>query len=139
MARIMGIDYGTKRTGIAVTDSLQIIASALEAVPTPVLMDFLKKYMAQEIVSHIVVGEPKHMDGNPAQIAHLVNDFVAQLQTTFPEIEIVRMDERMTSFEAQKLVMNSGIGREKRKDKSLIDKISAALILEYYMKAHVWK
>ena len=139
MARIMGIDYGTKRTGIAVTDSLQIIASALEAVPTPVLMDFLKKYMAQEVVSHIVVGEPKHMDGNPAQIAHLVNDFVVQLQTAFPEIEIVRMDERMTSFEAQKWVMSSGIGREKRKDKSLIDKISAALILEYYMKANVWK
>ena len=138
MARIMGIDYGTKRTGIAVTDSLQIIASALETVPTALIFDFLKKYLHEENVSHIVVGEPKHMDGNPSQIADIINNFVRQIAHLYPHIVVVRQDERLTSSQAQKFILQSGIGREKRKDKSLLDKISAAIILESYMKAHVW-
>ncbi|MEY3367179.1 MAG: hypothetical protein RI973_334 [Bacteroidota bacterium] len=135
MPRILAIDYGTKRTGLAVTDPLQIIASALRTISTEEVFDFLRSYLAEETVELIVVGNPMHPDGNPAQIAHLVKGFVRNLQKMFPEVPVVLHDERFTSVEARQVLLQSGASQKKRRDKSLIDKISAALILEDYMKS----
>lgn len=135
MSRIMGIDYGTKRTGIAATDPLQIIASGLTTVPTAEVFEFLAHYLATEEVERIVVGDPKYPDGNPAQIAHLVKGFANKLRKLHPGIEVVLHDEQFTSEDAKKVLLQSGIGKMKRRDKSLVDKISAALILEDYLKS----
>lgn len=132
----MGIDYGTKRTGIAVTDPLQIIATGLTTIPTQELFDFLTDYLQQEEVEKIVVGEPMHKDGNPAQIAHLVVGFVRKLKKEFPHIEVVTHDERGTSVMAKEIILQSGIKQKKRRDKTLVDKIAAALILEDYMNSN---
>ena len=134
MARIIGIDYGTKRVGIAVTDSLQIIVNGLDTVPTPKIFDFLKKYMEEEEVECIVVGEPMHKDGNPAQIAHLVVGFIRKLKKLFPKIKVDTQDERFTSKDAKEIILQSGIKKKKRRnDKELVDKISAVLILQDYL------
>lgn len=134
VARIIGIDYGTKRTGIAVSDPLQIIAGGLDTIPTNQVLDFLTRYMAEEEVEIIVVGEPKYPDGNPSQIAHLVVGFVRQLQRAFPQVEIEMQDERFTSEEAKDVIRQVGIGKQKRRDKSLVDKVSATIILQNFME-----
>ena len=134
MGRILAIDYGTKRTGIAVSDPLQIIGSALETVPTSEILVFLKKYLAEEEVETIVVGEPMYPDGNPAQIAPQVKGFVNQLRKTFPNLEIAMQDERYTSEEAKAVILQSGARQKKRRDKSLVDRVSAAIILQQFME-----
>lgn len=134
MGRILAIDYGTKRTGIAVTDPLQIIANGLDTLPTAQVFDFLKKYLAEEEVETIVVGEPMHLDGNPAQIAPQVKAFVQKLRELFSNLEVVMQDERFTSEDAKKIILQSGIKKKKRQDKSLVDKISAVLILQEYLE-----
>ncbi|MFZ2897552.1 MAG: Holliday junction resolvase RuvX [Saprospiraceae bacterium] len=139
MARILGIDYGTKRTGIAVTDPLKIIASGLDTVSTEALKGYLTQYLAAEEVECIVVGMPLYPDGNPAQIAPQVEVFVKKLKKLFPDIEVITWDERYTSEEAKRIILQSGAKKKQRRDKSLVDKISAALILEDYLKAHVWR
>ncbi len=131
----MAIDYGTKRTGIAVSDPLQIIASGLDTVRTDQLFEFLGNYYKKEEVATVVVGEPLHPDGNPAQIAHLVKGFVRKLKKLYPEKEIVMQDERYTSVEAKRIILESGAKKKKRRDKSLVDKISAILILQEYMES----
>lgn len=136
VARIMAIDYGTKRTGIAVTDPLQIIPTGLDTVPTASIFEFLTDYLEKEEVETIVVGEPLYPDGKPAQIAHLVVGFVRKLKKTFPAIPVVMHDERYTSVEAKNIILQSGVSKKKRRDKSLIDKISAVLILEEYLEDH---
>lgn len=138
MARIMGIDYGTKKTGIAVTDSLQIICSGLDTIPTLTLYDFIKKYLETEEVEKIVVGMPLHEDGNPAQIAHLVVGFIRKLRKLYPAIEVVEWDERGSSKAAKEVILMSGTKKSKRRDKSLVDKIAAALILQDYMEQNHW-
>lgn len=130
----MAIDYGTKRTGLAVTDPLRIIANGLDTVPTSDLLDYLQTYLSQEKVDTIVVGDPLHLDGKPAQIAHLVVGFVRKLKKLFPEVEIVMHDERFTSEEAKQIILQSGAKKKKRQDKGLIDKISAVLILQDYLE-----
>jgi len=134
VARILAIDYGTKRTGIAVSDPLQIIANGLDTLPTDKVLDFLTQYLAAEEVDTIVVGEPMYPDGNPAQIAHLVVGFVRQLRRAFPQVEIAMQDERYTSEEAKEAIRQSGVGQKKRRDKSLVDKISAVIILQNFME-----
>lgn len=138
MSRIVAIDFGLKRTGIAVTDPLKIIASGLTTVPTAEALDFLQQYCAAEEVEKFVVGLPLHPDGNPAQIARQADDFAAQLQKRFPGKPVVRQDERYTSNEAKRIILASGIKKQKRRDKSLVDKIAAALILEQHMQEHYW-
>lgn len=138
MARIMGIDYGTKKTGIAVTDSLQIICSGLDTIPTLSLYDFIKNYLETEEVEKIVVGMPLHEDGNPAQIAHLVVGFIRKLRKLYPAIEVVEWDERGSSKAAKEVILLSGTKKSKRRDKSLVDKIAAALILQDYMEQNHW-
>lgn len=134
MARILAIDYGTKRTGIAVTDPLQIIANGLDTLPTEQVFDFLKKYIAEEPVETIVVGEPMYPDGNPAQIAPQVQAFVKQLRELFPTLKVLMQDERFTSEDAKKIILQSGAKKKKRQDKGLVDKISAVLILQEYLE-----
>lgn len=137
MPRLLGIDYGSKRVGIAVTDPLQIIASSLTTVATKDIFDFLEDYLSKEEVVCIVVGEPLKEDGTPAQIAHLVVGFIRKLQKLYPDLKIVTQDERYTSRSAKKIILQSGAKKKKRRDKSLVDKISAALILQAYMEKGV--
>lgn len=138
MGRILAIDFGLKRTGIAVTDPLKIIASGLTTVPTAEVMAFLEKYCSEEEVECFVVGLPLHPDGNPAQIAVQADSFAEQLQKKFPDQPVVRQDERYTSFEAKRIILQSGAKKQKRRDKALVDKVAAALILEQYMEANFW-
>lgn len=138
MGRILAIDFGLKRTGIAVTDPLKIIASALTTVPTREVLDFLKKYCESEEVEAFVVGLPLHPDGNPAQIAPQADAFAEKLKKLFPDKAVIRQDERYTSNEAKRIILQSGIKKQKRRDKNLVDKIAAALILEQYMEANFW-
>ena len=133
MARIIGIDYGSKKTGIATTDPLQIICSPLTTVSTSELFAFLENYLSNEEVETIVVGDPKNLDGSPAQIAHLVVGFTRKLKELYPHLTIVLQDERFTSKEAKQIIINSGTKKKKRRDKSLVDKVSASLILQTYM------
>lgn len=135
MARIIGIDYGSKRTGIAVSDPLQIIAGALETVATDQLVDYLTDYISREEVECLVVGEPKHMDGSPTQISHLVVGFVRKMQKLFPDIQVVMQDESFTSVEAKRAILMSGVKKKKRQDKGLVDRVSAAIILQEYMES----
>ena len=134
MPRLLGIDYGTKRTGIAVTDPLQIIVNGLTTVASDDLFDFLSRYFVEEEVELIVVGDPMYPDGNPAQIAPLVKKMVAKLEKHFPDIPVVLHDERYTSEEAKKIILQSGVSKKRRRDKSLVDKISAVLILQDYIE-----
>lgn len=138
MTRIMAIDFGLKRTGIAVTDPLKIIASALITVPTGEVFDFIKKYCADEPVEAFVVGLPMYPDGNPAQIAPQADAFAAKLAKTYPDKKVYRQDERYTSEDAKRIILNSGIKKQKRRDKTLVDKIAAAIILEQFMQEHYW-
>jgi len=138
VARILAIDYGTKRTGLAVTDPLQIAVHPLETVPTPELMVFLEQYLASEEVSCIVVGEPLYPDGRPAQIAHLVKGFVRQLRRRFPAVEVVLHDERFSSEAAKRVILESGARQKKRRDKGLVDRVSAVLILQDYLGHHFY-
>ena len=136
MARIMGIDYGTKRTGIAVTDPLQIIASPLETVPTETVLAFLKTYFFTEEVEKIIVGEPKKHDDSDADIMPKIRQFVADVNKNFPDIPVEMQDEQYTSFQAKRIILQAGIPKMKRRDKSLVDKISASIILKEWMEAN---
>ena len=134
MNRLLAIDYGTKRVGLAVSDPLQIIATGLATVAPEDLMDFLKGYLAQEPVSTFVVGYPLHLDGNPAQIAPQIDQLITDLRKHFPTVEVVKEDERFTSEDAKKIIRASGAKKKKRRDKRLVDKIAAVLILQAFME-----
>lgn len=136
MARILGIDYGTKRTGIAVTDPLQIIASPLETVATANVLDYLKTYLFTEEVERIIVGEPKKHDDTDAEIMPKIRQFVADINKLFPHIPVDMQDEEYTSFQAKRIILQAGIPKMKRRDKSLVDKISASIILKEWMEAN---
>jgi putative Holliday junction resolvase len=139
VARVLAIDYGTKRTGIAVTDPLQLIASPLETVSTASLLDYLRDYLSNEEVETIVIGEPLHADGKPMRIHHLVVGLARKLQKNYPELAVELHDESFTSENAKKIILQSGTRKKKRRDKSLIDKVSAALILNDYLESkRIW-
>ncbi len=133
MARLIAIDYGTKRTGIAVTDELQLIASGLTTVDTKTLMSFLKQYMSEEKVEAMVIGEPKRMNNEPSQVEAAISSFRESVQMEFPNLEIIRQDERFTSKMAFQTMIDSGIGKKKRRNKALVDQISATIILQDYL------
>lgn len=134
MGRIVAIDYGGKRCGIAVTDPMQIIATALTTVHSQELMDFLKQYVAQEEVDEFVVGEPMHMDGSPAQAAEMIDNFVVHLGRTFKDIPVARMDERFTSKMAERALVEGGMKKKNRREKGNVDMVSAVIILQSYME-----
>ena len=134
MARLLAIDFGTKRTGIAITDEMQIIASGLTTVSTKELISFLKDYFAKEDVELIVIGEPKQKDGTHSDVEVCIKNFILKLVKAFPTLRIERMDERFTSKIALKTMIESGLSKKKRQNKSLVDEISATIILQDYLK-----
>ena len=134
MARLLSIDFGTKRTGIAITDEMQIIASGLTTVSTKDLISFLKDYFAKEDVELIVIGEPKQKDGTYSDVEVCIKNFILKLVKAFPTLRIERMDERFTSKIALKTMIESGLSKKKRQNKSLVDEISATIILQDYLK-----
>lgn len=135
MPRILAIDYGLKRTGLAVTDPLQLIASPLTTVPTGTLMDFLKDYTSKEEVVLFVIGMPKRLDSTPSQTAMNVKGFIKALQRDIPQIEVKEIDERFTSVMAMDAMIAGGMSKKDRRDKGNVDKISAAIILQSYMES----
>ena len=133
MPRILAIDYGLKRTGIAVTDEMQIIASGLTTVESPTLISFLKTYFSQEKVEKVLIGEPKQMNGLPSESAPIIEKFVLEFVKNFPEVNLVRVDERFTSKMAFQTMIDSGLKKKQRQNKALIDEISATIILQDYL------
>lgn len=133
MGRLLALDFGQKRTGIAVTDELQLIASGLTTVPTPDLFNFLKDYLEAENVERFIVGEPKQMDNTPSQSEALIVPFLVQLQKRYPQIPIERQDERFTSKMAVQSMVAGGLRKKQRRNKGLVDEISATIILQDYL------
>nr|WP_281502555.1 Holliday junction resolvase RuvX [Arenibacter sp. F20364] len=127
------MDYGKVRTGIAVTDELQIIASGLTTVDTRQLLNFLRKYVQEEKVERFVVGEPKQMNNLPSESEELIKPFLRTLEGVFPQIPVERQDERFTSKMAFQTMIDSGLNKKQRRDKALVDEISATIILQAYL------
>ena len=133
MPRILAIDYGMKRTGIAVTDILQIIASGLTTVPSDTTISFLKDYFSKEEVIKVLIGEPKQMNGQPSESTPIIEKFVSDFETAFPEMKIERVDERFTSKMAFQTMIDSGLKKKQRKNKALVDEIAATILLQEYL------
>ena len=135
LARILSIDYGKKRTGIAVTDPLQIIAGGLATVSTSELFDWLKAYLAKESVERIIIGEPRQPNGQPSENLQRVQQFVNRWRKAMPEVPIEYFDERFTSVLAHQAMLDGGLKKKARQDKALVDEISATIILEDYLRS----
>lgn len=133
MSRIIALDVGSKRTGIAETDPLQIIASGLKTLETPLVIPFLVEYSQRETLETIVVGEPKRLHGEASQIEEFISKFILKLTEKLPLVKVVRVDERFTSKMAFQSLIDSGVKKSKRKDKGLVDEVSATLILQSYL------
>ena len=133
MGRLLAIDYGTKRTGIAITDELKLIASGLTTVNTKELLKFLKKYFTSENVDVVLIGEPRQRDGTQSLIEVEIKKFVIILSEAFPKLKIVRVDERFTSKIALQTMIDSGLKKKQRQNKELIDETSATIILQDYL------
>ena len=134
MGRILAIDYGQKRVGLAATDPLKICANALDTIHVSLVFDFIIQYVTNENVELILVGEPKKMDNTQSDSARFIEPFVRRLQKQFPHIPIVRVDERFTSKMAFQAMIDSGIKKKERQNKALVDKISATIILQSYLQ-----
>lgn len=134
MGRIIAIDYGRKRTGLAVTDTLQMIANGLATVPSGELTKYLVDYVSREPVERFVVGLPKQMNNEPSENMKYVEAFVTHLKRTFPTIPVTYYDERFTSVLAHKAMLDGGLRKKKRQDKGLVDEISAVIILQSYLE-----
>jgi putative Holliday junction resolvase len=135
VARILSIDYGKKRTGLAVTDPLQIIAGGLATVTTSELYDYLVNYVAREEVERIVIGEPRQPNGQPSENLPRVQQFVNRWRKAMPQIPIEYYDERFTSVLAHQAMIDGGLGKKARQNKALVDEISATIILQDYMRS----
>lgn len=135
MGRFLAIDYGTKRTGIAVSDKLKIIANGLTTVPTHTLFEFLEKYMKEEEVECIIVGLPKQMNNEYSENVKHIRPFVRKLRSLYPHIQVELYDERFTSTLAQRTIIDAGLKRKARQNKALVDEVSAVIILQSYMES----
>lgn len=133
MPRILAIDYGIKRTGIAVTDELQIIASGLTTIPSETIIPFLKNYFSKENVSTVLIGEPKQMNGLPSESTPIIEKFVTTFSTEFPEMKVIRVDERFTSKMAFQTMIDSGLSKKQRQNKGLVDEIAATILLQDFL------
>ncbi len=133
MARILAIDYGGKRTGIAVTDPLQIIATGLTTINSTELIPFLKKYLVTETVEHIIIGMPKNWDESDTHATPLVEAAIKKMQKEFPQMPITEVDERYTSKMAKDAMLQMGMKKKDRRDKKLVDEIAATIMLQEYM------
>ncbi|MBR5038153.1 MAG: Holliday junction resolvase RuvX [Prevotella sp.] len=137
MARILSIDYGKKRTGIAVTDPLQIIANGLATVSTSELFNYLKDYLSREQVERIIIGRPLQTNGLPSENLQRVEQFVNRWRKEMPDVPVEYVDERFTSVLAHQAMIDGGLRKKARQDKALVDKISATIMLEDYLRRHV--
>ena len=135
MARILSIDYGKKRTGIAVTDPLQIIANGLATVSTSELLSYLKDYLSREQVERIIIGRPMQTNGQPSENLQRVEQFVNRWKKEMPDVPVEYVDERFTSVLAHQAMIDGGLRKKARQDKALVDKISATIILRDYMES----
>lgn len=135
MSRIIALDYGKKRTGIAVTDPLQIIATALDTVDTEQLIWFVKQYIAKEPVEKVIVGYPLNMDDTPTDATPLVDKFIRNFKQVFPALPIEQWDERLTSKMASQAISGMGLKKKDREQKGLIDAVSAVIILQEYLES----
>ena len=135
MGRIIAIDYGTKRTGLAVTDPLRIIAGALATVETKQLEKYLADYFSKNDVDIIVLGKPTQMNGAPSETMRFIEPLAGRLRHAYPDKQVVLYDERFTSVLAHRTMLESGIGKQARRDKALVDRISATIILQSYMES----
>jgi putative holliday junction resolvase len=133
MPRILAIDYGQKRTGIAVTDDFQIIASGLTTIASETTIDFLKNYFEKENVEKVLLGKPIQMNGEPSQSTKIIEKFVTKFTKSFPEMQLERVDERFTSKMAFQTMIDSGLKKKQRQNKALIDEISATIMLQDYL------
>ena len=133
MPRILAIDYGQNRTGIAVTDELQIIASGLTTITSETAISFLKDYFSKENVAKVLIGEPKQMNGQPSESAPIIEKFVTQFQKNFPDMKVERVDERFTSKMAFQTMIDSGLNKKQRQNKALVDEIAATILLQDYL------
>jgi putative Holliday junction resolvase len=131
--RILAIDYGLKRTGIAVTDEMQLIASGLTTVASETVLDFLSDYFKKEKVELVLLGEPKQMNSEPSQSAELIEVFLQKFKDAFPDMQVERVDERFTSKIAFQAMIDSGLKKKQRQNKALIDEISATIMLQDYL------
>ena len=134
MTRILALDYGNKRVGVAVTDPLQLIASGLKTVPTHDIFTFLSDYFAKEEVKEIIVGYPKKLNNQPSDNVKYVDPFIKKLEQTYPSKKIILVDERFTSKIALRSMIDGGLKKKQRQDKELVDKISAVVILQSYLE-----
>ena len=137
MGRILAIDYGRKRVGLAVTDPLKIIANALKTVHSKDIWDFLKEYLEQEDVECIIVGYPKQMNNQPSEAVRFINPFLKRLTKLYPEMEIKLVDERFTSKMAHQTMIDAGLKKKARQNKALVDTISATIILQSYLEQRI--
>lgn len=135
MARILGIDYGRKRTGVAVTDPMQIVAGALGTIPTHTLERFITDYVAREPVERIVVGLPTQLNGQPSESMRYITPFVNRLKKILPDIPVVMYDERFTSTIAHQAMIDGGMKKSDRRDKARVDAIAATIILNDYLNS----
>jgi putative Holliday junction resolvase len=135
MGRILAIDFGLKRTGIAVTDSLQIIANGLDTVPTHTLLDYLKSYFDREVVDKVVIGMPKNLDSSDTDSTHGVRVLIKHFRKKFPEMPIFEHDERFTSQLAMQAMIAGGMSKKDRRVKGTVDRVSATIILQSYMES----
>jgi putative holliday junction resolvase len=133
MPRILAIDYGIKRTGIAVTDDFQIIASGLTTIPSETTIDFLKDYFSKENVIVVLIGEPKQMNGQPSESTEIIEKFVQKFKIAFPNMKVERSDERFTSKMAFQTMIDSGLKKKQRQNKALVDEIAATIMLQDYL------
>lgn len=137
MGRVLAIDYGRKRCGVAVTDILRISANGLPTVPTHRLIDFLKDYCSRETVDVIVVGEPRTMDGAPSESTRYITPFLNRLKKEMPDMTIERFDERFTSVIAHKAMIEGGLKKSRRQDKALADEMAATIILTSWLERKI--
>ena len=134
MGQILAVDFGKKRCGLAATDDLRIIASGLDAVETSVLMEYLRKYFEKNTVDEVVIGLPMDLKGNMSEVEQDIQKFIEEFKNEFPEVSVVRFDERFTSKIASYFISQSGKNKKQRQEKGLIDKVSATLILQQYLE-----
>ena len=139
MARILSIDYGKKRTGLAVTDPLQLIANGLATVSTSELFNYVKTYVEKESVERIVIGEPRQPNGEPSENLARVQQFVNRWRKAMPTVPIEYYDERFTSVLAHRAMIDGGLGKKERQNKALVDEISATIILQNYMESRQYR
>ena len=134
MGQILAVDFGKKRCGLAATDDLRIIASGLDTVETSVLMEFLRNYFGENSVDEVVIGLPTDLKGNMSEVEQDIQKFIEEFKNEFPEVSVVRFDERFTSKIASYFISQSGKNKKQRQEKGLIDKVSATLILQQYLE-----